>query len=422
MDLTILSKEFEGIKIGKFLRSTSSTKALFPSIKQTKSAFHSKEVTVNNNFVSDSYKLQVNDYIVITRTNETVDRLRNEVKDLPIFFQDEFLAVVWKASGLTLCGQKEKTLQSSLKFNLIPSKSSLKLENPEIIGEFLDKATSGFVICSKTKDCSHKLTELMMDQTTQVKYVFTGLVNGNFGDNFSLKENDDYIIETEIDNSPCKTLVRYISSHQTRNTTSGWISLIKASPIKFLSHKNKSFVKHQVKITLKNVGFPILGSSKYCDYFKQGVGTYYQLNEIEFYHPLKIEILLSFKKDIPSKFLLLLEREKKFFERKLEEEKNLLMNYNSEDLDFEFKNVYYMLGKKDFFHLNYDVSSAVMVPRQGTEALVQTSLDLLPKIDTPKYEYKDIKEKLKYCLMNCCIKKRNFVDHRSCIKSKALCL
>lgn len=212
---------------------------------------------------------------------------------LDIVYEDDEIAVIYKPAGIEVSGNKFKTIQNALVFNLKPSHQKDLLSRPVPVHR-LDYPTSGLLICAKTHQAAVNLGRQFEEKTIEKTYV--AIVNGKI-------ENEGRI-DLDIDGKHAETLfekVKTISSIKV-----GHISLLKLNPLTGRTH--------QLRKHLASIGHPIVGDGLYNTDFPllKGKGLFLSATEIYFYHPIsksKIEL----KTNIPHKFISLLAREEERF-------------------------------------------------------------------------------------------------------------
>ena len=129
------------------------------------------DVLVNEKQSKASYKLSENDSIEIELTETPVESFEPEDIPLEIIYEDEFLAVINKPSGMVVhpgAGISSGTLANALAYKFKVQSSKLKVEddrNSQIddiksqvgIVHRLDKDTSGLMVVAKTRGNSRSV-------------------------------------------------------------------------------------------------------------------------------------------------------------------------------------------------------------------------------------------------------------------------
>lgn len=214
---------------------------------------------------------------------------------LDVVYEDDEIAVIYKPAGIEVSGNKFKTIQNALVFNLKPSKQKDILSRPVPVHR-LDYPTSGLLICAKTHQAAVNLGRQFEEKTIEKTYV--AIVNG--------KTENEGRIEFDIDGKQAETLFKSLKT--TSSIKAGHISLLKLNPLTGRTH--------QLRKHLASIGHPIVGDGLYNTNFPllKGKGLFLSATEIHFYHPIsksKIELETA----IPHKFISLLEREEERFEK-----------------------------------------------------------------------------------------------------------
>ena len=204
---------------------------------------------------------------------------------LEVVYEDNYLAIINKPSGIVVSGNKKYTLENALPNVLKNSTENDALQRPEPIHR-LDYPTSGALLIGKTSQAVILLNKMFEERAIQKKYyaVTIGL------------QKESGFIETPIDDKPSKSEFKVISRLTSRKYES--LNLIELSPL--------SGRRHQLRIHLASIGNPILGD---INYGKEGLigkgnGLYLHAYSLTFSHPLtnkevSVTILL------PKKFLKL---------------------------------------------------------------------------------------------------------------------
>ena len=239
-----------------------------------KSLLKEEKVLVNNKIVTKyDYEIKENDDIKIMNT-----KVNNDIK---IMYEDKYIIVVIKPHNLlTISNEKEK--EKTL-FHIVSSylKTNNK-NNKAFVVHRLDYETSGLVIFAKDE----KTKKLLQNNWDNVLRNYIALVQGK------TKEKD--IIKLKLLEKGYNV---YIDPKGKDSITE--YSLIKTNSKYSLIKVNiKTGRKNQIRISLKDKGFPIIGDSKYGH--KEKI-MYLFANELEFIHPITKK-KISIKCDIPDYF------------------------------------------------------------------------------------------------------------------------
>jgi 23S rRNA pseudouridine1911/1915/1917 synthase len=211
--------------------------------------------------------------------------------NFPVIYEDEFLAVINKPAGIVVSGNRFRTVENALLYNIQPSKEKDALVQPRPVHR-LDALTSGLLLIAKTRSVRQILGEMFSNK--DIVKTYRAIVVGSI--------NESGKIEIQVNDQPAITeysLIRTVPSLKCK-----WISLISLKP-----HTGRT---HQLRIHLSKIGFPILGDKLYGDQntlFK-GKGLFLSAVGLKFCHPVAEEIL-DLKIKEPDKFRIHLERQER---------------------------------------------------------------------------------------------------------------
>ncbi len=235
----------------------------------------------------NSKKAKSGDYI---NSTDVISLLEREVVPFKVFpaaieiiYEDEYLAVVNKPAGLLTSGNAYKTLHNTLPHNLKKSSKQDALPWPLPIHR-LDKPTSGLVIIAKTYE-SRVLLGRMMEEH-QIHKTYFALVQGQI--------KCSGILNSPIDE---KKAVTYFNTEAIFPCTkNGFLSLLKLRP--------KTGRKHQLRIHLARLGYPILGDTEHGNPENTLLhkGLFLVAKELNFLHPISKKEL-SLELPLPKKFV-----------------------------------------------------------------------------------------------------------------------
>jgi len=233
---------------------------------------------------------------------QRVDLCERDISDnkvfqlkLEIIYEDNQIAIINKPAGIEVSGNKYKTIQNALIFNLKPSDAEDKLNRPIPVHR-LDYPTSGILVCAKTHAAAVDLGHQFQEK--KVKKTYAAIVNGSLA--------TDGIINDQLDSKDSFT--RYSTKRTVSSLKAGTISLVSLFP--------ETGRTHQLRRHLSGIGYPIVGDSLYSQnqVLLKGKGLFLSAIGIQFTHPVKQE-LMEFESEIPPKFFKLMEREEERFKK-----------------------------------------------------------------------------------------------------------
>lgn len=261
--------------------------------KGVKKAFQRKQILLNGVYAKSADFVENNDEIKLLERN-VADHKVYDFK-LEVVYEDDEIAVVVKPAGLVVSGNRFKTLQNALSSNLKQSHSKDKLPNP-LTTHRIDAQTYGLVIVAKTYSSRIKIGELF--EKRKIHKTYHAIVQG--------KLNGSGRLDTSVQEKHAETL--FTSLKIVDSVKNRYISLMELSP--------STGRKHQIRIHLARLGFPIIGDKLYGS--KENTlkhkGLFLAATSLKFYHP-KTGELLKIKIAVPNKFLNLLNREQNWYDR-----------------------------------------------------------------------------------------------------------
>lgn len=264
-----------------------------PSRKGMKKAIDRGEVFVNGKSESTAKFIQSGDLIELMDLQNIPPK--PYTLEIPVVFEDEYMAIVNKPAGLVTSGNLFKTLQNCLEANLQVSPQEDALKFPQVVHR-LDAPTSGLVMVAKTAKTLIRLSKLFAER--KIEKTYQAVVIG--------KPLAKGVIETPLEGKASLThffTVRIVDS--LRNTH---LSLLDLSP--------QTGRTHQLRKHLSGIGHPIFGDKLYGreGEIYQGKGLFLAAVALRFVHPiLGKKVLISI--ETPKKFTSLLAREQRRWEK-----------------------------------------------------------------------------------------------------------
>ncbi|PKR80252.1 RNA pseudouridine synthase [Brumimicrobium salinarum] len=264
-----------------------------PTRKGLKKAFSRKQIYLNGelsttaDFVKDGDEINIYEREKITTPYFELD--------LKIIYEDEELAVVEKPAGIPVSGNVFKSIQNAIPHHLALSNSQDRLVIPLPVHR-LDQLTHGLLIIAKSYHARVDLGKQFENQRIEKKYM--AIVQGRLLGSGTLN--------TAIEQK--KSITHYTSLAVYPSVKNQWISVLELRPV--------TGRKHQIRIHLSRLGFPIIGDQRYG---KPGntlkhKGLFLSAVALKFNHPKTNEVL-SFQITPPNKFSRFLEREAKWVAR-----------------------------------------------------------------------------------------------------------
>lgn len=265
--------------VGKFVS--------LPSRTSLKKAIKRGEVLIDGSKAEQAMFVRPGQKIELTESEFSPPK--NFELPLEIIFEDEYIALVNKPPGIPVSGNRYRTVQNALLYNIKPSieRDALKLPRPV---HRLDTPTSGLLIVAKTATALMKLGHQL--QNREITKQYRAIVSG--------KTPESGQIETPINGQ--LAISSYKTMRHIRSVKTNWLSLVDLFPVTGRTH--------QLRIHMANEGYPIVGDKLYVkdQPLLKGKGLFLCAIELEFNHPV-LDTKLIFKIDQPAKFTALLDRE-----------------------------------------------------------------------------------------------------------------
>jgi len=267
--------------------------AIFPQLMSknaVKKAIKREELYINNEIATSGHWMADGEEVLL------IDNERKTPKpfplEIPIVFEDEFLLIVNKPSGISVNGNLHRTLENALigKVELSNEKDANKWAKPV---HRLDHATSGLVILSKTATCHRKMAKMFENKQIKKEYhaVITGRLEESYGE-----------INSPINQQSAMTKYKLLKT--VPSLRSKVLSLVQLFP--------QTGRTHQLRIHCAENNCPIVGDVLYGEEKNTLLhkGLFLVSTKLEFTHPITGNEL-SVSIDVPHKFHSLLEREER---------------------------------------------------------------------------------------------------------------
>ena len=253
-------------------------------------------ILVNGKIEKSSYKIKLNDEIIINDIPQTEYDLIPENIPLDIIYEDDDVLVINKQKGLVVhpgAGVNSGTLANALKYHIDHLSSLNGTYRPGIVHR-IDKDTTGLLIVAKN-DYAHKfLSDQLVDHTLSRKY-YT-LVLGKISE-----DNGKIIAPIGRDkNNRQKMCVDLINGKEAITN----FKVIKRFKLYTLVEcKLQTGRTHQIRVHFEYINHPVIGDEIYGKGNRKLVndGQLLHAFEISFIHPTTKK-LMTFNAPMPERF------------------------------------------------------------------------------------------------------------------------
>ena len=230
----------EGAPAERLDRYASRAAGFFASTAQAHRAAKKGDLRLNDEVVSPDWRVKPGDVLSVAALHGAPRR----VYELPlaVVFEDGHLAVVEKPAGVLVNGNRHRTVERALPFNLTPSDQPDALTLPRPVHR-LDVPTAGLLLVAKTSAAAADLGRQLAERQVQKRYraVVEGILEG------------EGRVDSPLDGRSAAT--RYAVVCNTRAVRSDWVTTVDLWP--------ETGRTHQLRRHMAELGHPILGDATY---------------------------------------------------------------------------------------------------------------------------------------------------------------
>ncbi len=277
---------------------------IYPELSRSYIAklFNDGNITVNDKKVSKSYKLRLNDCVIIDIPEPVEYSAKPENIPIDIVYEDNDIIIVNKQKGMVVHpanGNYDKTLVNALLYHCGDSLSGINgVMRPGIVHR-IDKNTSGLLIVAKN-DNAHKI---LADQIKEHSFTreYEAVVYGNFKDECGT-------VDAPIGRHPVNRKQMCVTASNSKNAVTHWRVINQYSGFTHLKLRLETGRTHQIRVHMSHIGHPVLGDDVYCtrkNPYKFLIGQCLHAKNIGFIHP-STNNFVQFDSDLPDYFLKVL--------------------------------------------------------------------------------------------------------------------
>ena len=242
-------------------------------------------VLVNGKNERTSFKLKTGDIIDIKDGFIKKTDLAAEKMDLDIVYEDDYLLVVNKPSGLVVhpgSGNYSNTLVNGLLY--YTNDLSDNDDNRPGIVHRIDKDTSGLLLIAKDNKTHELLGEYFKNKKVEREYI--ALICGSF-------PHESAIIDAPIGRDPKDRKKMAVTPNNSKNAITHLKVLKRYKKYTLVSLKLETGRTHQIRVHLKYIGYPVYNDPVYTSSNCTSFGQFLHSYKMSFIHPItkkKIEL------------------------------------------------------------------------------------------------------------------------------------
>lgn len=251
-------------------------------------------VLVNQKNAKASHKIKAGDIIEFDEKFLIESPLIEKEIDLDIVYEDEYLMIVNKPSGLVVhpgSGNKNNTLVNGLMY-YTKHLSNIGGESRPGIVHRIDKNTSGLLVVAKDNKTHALLAKMFSKKEIKRKYI--ALIKGVFP---NLSATIDAPIGRDIVNRKQMS----VTAQNSKSATTHFKVLKRYQKFTLIELLLETGRTHQIRVHLKYIGFPIYNDPVYSDKDSTDFGQFLHSASVEFIHPITKEAI-SISCNLPKEF------------------------------------------------------------------------------------------------------------------------
>ncbi len=240
------------------------------------------EVLVNGTNVKSSYVVNINDVIEYNNEYKKEMNLVPKQIDFEIIYEDEYLMVINKPSGLTVhpgSGNKDNTLVNGLLYYGKNLSNIGGLERPGIVHR-IDKDTSGLLMVAKNDQVHNILADDFKNKRIIRKY--TALLVG-------VIPNDKIVIDAPIGRDEKYREKFTVTSKNSKKAVTHLTVLKRYKEYTLASLVLETGRTHQIRVHTKYIGYPVYNDPIYTNKEANKFGQFLHSSYLEFIHPITKE-------------------------------------------------------------------------------------------------------------------------------------
>ena len=321
------------LRVDKFIMN----RIEYATRNKVQKAIKAGSVLVNDKPVKPNHKIKPHDVVKILQEKKegNEDKIVPENIPLDIIYEDEYLMVIYKPSGMVVhpgFGNRSGTLVHAIAYHLqrddIPVLPGNSMDRPGLVHR-LDKNTSGLMVIAKTEFAMSHLAKQFFDH--DIDRTYHALVWGNF-------EEDNGTVEAYIGRHPRQRVIMSVHEDDSlgaKHAVTHYEVLEDLYYVSLIKCQLETGRTHQIRVHMNSIGHPVFNDDKYdgdrvvkgtvYTKYKQFVENCFKLcprqalhaKSLGFIHP-HTEEKMFFDSELPDDMSKALEKWRSYFINKIE--------------------------------------------------------------------------------------------------------
>ena len=249
-------------------------------------------ILVNNKLEKASYKVNIGDKVLVPDDYVKPLTLEGEDIDLDILYEDDYIIVVNKPSGMVVHpgnGNTSHTLVNAL-INHTKDLSNNSFR-PGIVHR-IDKDTSGVLLIAKNDKVHEILSQGFKTKTIKREYI--ALLKGVY-------PNNTAIIDAPIGRNEHNRLKMDVTDKNSKNAITHLKVIKRYNNYTLVSLRLETGRTHQIRVHMKYIGYPVYNDPVYTNDKCTDFGQFLHAKSLEFVHPITKENMY-FEAPLPEEF------------------------------------------------------------------------------------------------------------------------
>lgn len=215
-----------------------------------------QRVTVNGKVVKASYKVKVDDVVVIeTKEAEELEAVPQDL-NLDVVYEDHDVIVINKPKGMVVHpgpGNPDGTLVNGLLHHCTDLSGINGVLRPGIVHR-IDKDTTGLIVACKNDKSHESLADQLMLKTASRKYL--ALVHGTMPHEFGT-------IDAPIGRDDKDRQKMAVTAKNSKPAVTHFKVVERFDDFTLMECRLETGRTHQIRVHMQYIGFPIVGDPKY---------------------------------------------------------------------------------------------------------------------------------------------------------------